>query len=45
MNFAGQIVFDLCTLTFLKIIEHIDRDKTEISTIYKNVNVHKSKTI
>ena len=45
MIFVGQIVFDLWTLTFLKIVEYIDRAKTEISTIFKNVNFHNSKTI
>ena len=45
MIFVGQIVFDLWILTFLKIVEYIDRSKTEISTIFKNINVHKSKTI
>ena len=45
MIFVGQIVFDLWILTFFKIIEYIDRSITEISTILKNINVHKSKTI
>ena len=45
MIFVGQIVFDLWTLMFLKIVEILVLALSIYSKKFKNVNVHKSKTI